>query len=61
MNKVANCNEWDKINPLTTVEIAKAQQADAILEHLFKHNAELIKDWRSNSLRTQLVPAKLVG
>ncbi len=37
MNEVfANCSDEDEIYPLTTVEIAEAQQADASLKHLFK-------------------------
>jgi hypothetical protein len=40
MNKVfVNCSEEDEIYPLTTEEIAEAQQADASLKHLFKRNA----------------------
>jgi hypothetical protein len=40
MNEVfANCREEDEIYPLTTMEIAEAQQADATLKHLFKLNA----------------------
>ncbi len=40
MNKVfANCSEEDEIYPLTTVEIAAAQRADASLKHLFKRDA----------------------
>jgi hypothetical protein len=35
----ANHSEDDDIYPLTTVEIAEAQQADVSIEHLFKHNA----------------------
>ena len=35
----ANRSEEDDIYPLTTVEIAKAQWADASIKHLFKHNA----------------------
>jgi hypothetical protein len=31
----ANCSKGDKIYPLTTEEIAEAQQADASLNHLF--------------------------
>jgi hypothetical protein len=64
MNEVfANHSEEDKIYPLTTEEIAEAQQADASLKHLFKRNAVIdpIKDWRSCSLRTLLVSAKMVG
>ncbi len=62
MNEVfANRSEEDEIYPLTTEEIAEAQQADVSLKHLFKRNAVLIKDWRSSSLRTQLVFAKMVG
>ena len=40
MNEVfANRSEEDKIYPLTTVEIAAAQWANASLKHLFKRNA----------------------
>jgi hypothetical protein len=40
MNEVfANHSDEDGIFPLTTVEIAAAQLADASLKHLFKHNA----------------------
>ncbi len=40
MNEVfANCREEDEIYPLTTVEIAAAQRADASLKHLFKRNS----------------------
>jgi hypothetical protein len=40
MNEVfANCSDKDEIYPLTTEEIAKAQQANASLMHLFKCNA----------------------
>jgi hypothetical protein len=40
MNEVfANRSEEDEICPLTTVEIAAAQRADASLKHLFKRNA----------------------
>jgi hypothetical protein len=40
MNEVfVNCSDEDKIYPLTTVEIAEAQSADASLKHLFKCNA----------------------
>jgi hypothetical protein len=40
MNEVfANRSDKDEIYPLTTVEIAAAQGADASLKHLFKHNA----------------------
>jgi hypothetical protein len=35
----ANCSDEDEIHPLTTVEIAAAQRADASLKHLFKRNA----------------------
>jgi hypothetical protein len=35
----ANCSKEDKIYPLTTAEIAEAQQANATLKHLFKCNA----------------------
>jgi hypothetical protein len=39
MNEVfANPSEADKIYPLTTVEFAAAQRADASLKHLFKRN-----------------------
>ncbi len=40
MNEVfANSSEEDEIYPLTTEEIAEAQQADASLIHLFKRDA----------------------
>jgi hypothetical protein len=40
MNEVfENCSDEDEIYPLTTVEIAAAQRANASLKHLFKHNA----------------------
>ncbi len=40
MNEVfANHSDEDEIYPLTTVEIAEAQRADASLKHLFKSNA----------------------
>jgi hypothetical protein len=35
----ANCSKEDDIYPLTTVEIAEAQRADASIKHLFKRNA----------------------
>ncbi len=35
----ANCSEEDDIYPLTTVEIAEAQWANASIKHLFKRNA----------------------
>jgi len=35
----ANRSEEDEIYPLTTVEIAEAQKADATYKHFFKHNA----------------------
>ncbi len=42
MNEVfANCSDEDEIYPLTTVEIAVAQWADASLKHLLKRNAVL--------------------
>ncbi len=40
MNEVfANHSDKDEIYPLTTVEIAEAQQADTSLKHLFKRSA----------------------
>ncbi len=40
MNEVfENCSDEDEIYPLTTVEFAEAQWADASLKHLFKRNA----------------------
>jgi hypothetical protein len=40
MNEMfANHSEEDEIYPLTTKEIAEAQQADMHLKHLFKHNS----------------------
>ncbi len=35
----ANHSKEDKIYPLTTVEVAETQQANATLKHLFKRNA----------------------
>ena len=35
----ANRSEEEEIYPLTTVEIAEAQKADATYKHLFKRNA----------------------
>jgi hypothetical protein len=44
MNKVfANYSKEDEMYPLTTVDVAKAQRADATLKHIFKHNAEIDK------------------
>jgi hypothetical protein len=44
MNKVfANCSKKDKIYPLKTAEITKAQRANVTLKHLFKRNAVLDK------------------
>jgi hypothetical protein len=57
----ANCSEENEIYLLTTVEIAAAQQANASLKHLVKRNAVIDQGWRSNSLRTQLVSANMVG
>jgi hypothetical protein len=54
-----NCSKEDKIYPLTTAETAEAQQAN--LKYLFKSSPGMIKDWRSNSWRKLLVPAKMVG
>ncbi len=39
----ANHSDEDEIYPLRTEKIAEAQQADASLKHLFKHNAEIDK------------------
>jgi hypothetical protein len=40
MNEMfANCSDKNEIYPLTTVEVAEAQWADASLKHLFKRNA----------------------
>jgi hypothetical protein len=40
MNEVfGNCSDEEEIYPLTTAEIAAAQQADASLKHFFKCNA----------------------
>jgi hypothetical protein len=62
MNKVsANCSDKDEIYPLTTVEIAEAQQADTSLKHLFKRNAVIDHGLEINSLRIRLVSAKMVG
>jgi hypothetical protein len=44
LNEVfTNCSDKDEIYPLTTVEIAEAQWADASLKHLFKRNAVIDK------------------
>ncbi len=51
-------SEEDDIYPLTTTEIAEVQKADAAYKDLFK---SLIKDWKSSSLRTPCVSAKMVG
>ncbi len=46
MNEVfANRSDKDKIYPLTTVEIAKTQWADASLKHLFQRNAVIDEGW----------------
>jgi hypothetical protein len=37
--RFVNRSDEDKVYPLTTVEIAAAQQADASLKHLFKRKA----------------------
>ncbi len=43
MNELfANPSDMDEMYPLTTVEIAEAQWADASLKHLFKRNTVLI-------------------
>ncbi len=40
MNEVfANCSDEDEIYPLTTEEIAEAQQVDTSLKHFFKRNS----------------------
>ncbi len=39
----AHCSKEVKIYPLTTTEIAEAQQANATLKHLFKCNAVMVK------------------
>jgi hypothetical protein len=62
MNEVfADCSDEDEIYPLTTAKNVGAQRTDASLKHLFKRNAVIDQDWRSNSLKTQLVSAKMVG
>jgi hypothetical protein len=59
MNEVfANCRDKDETYPLTTEEIAEAQQADASLEHLFKRNAVI---HQGLEIKLQLVSAKMVG
>ena len=57
----ANRSEEDEIYPLTTVEIAIAQRADATYKHLFKRNAVIDQGMETNSLRTHYVSAKMVG
>jgi hypothetical protein len=50
MNEVfANCSKEDEINPLTTEDIAEAQQADASLKHLFKRNAVIDQGYHKPS------------
>ncbi len=51
LNEVfANCSDEDKIYPLTTMEIAAAQRADASLKRLFKRNAVI-----DQGLETKLI------
>jgi hypothetical protein len=57
----ANCSDKDEIYPLTTVEIAAAQRADASLKHLLKHNAVIDQGLEIKLLRTQFVSANMVG
>ncbi len=58
MNEVfANRSDEDEIYPLTTVEIAAAQWADASLKHLFKHNAVIDQ---GGCQRVQLVGGLLI-
>ncbi len=55
-----NCSDEEKIYPLTSVGIAAAQRVDASLKHLFSAMQSLIKDWKSNSLKTRHVYANMV-
>jgi hypothetical protein len=51
MNEVfTNCSDEDEIYPLTTVEIAEAQRADASLKQLFECNAVI-----DQGLETKLI------
>jgi hypothetical protein len=60
MNEVfAKHSKEDKICPLTTVEIAEAQQANATPKHLFKCNA-VIDQGLEIKLIQLLVSAKMV-
>jgi hypothetical protein len=63
MNGVfANHSKEDKIYPLTTADIAEAQQADATLKHLFKCSAVIDQGLEiTDSLRALLLSAKMVG
>ncbi len=62
MNEMfANCSEEDKIYPLTTAEIAEAQQADATLKHLFKCNAVIDQRLKIKLIENTTVSTKMVG
>ena len=57
----ANRSEEDDIYPLTTVEIAEAQRADASINTSLSAMQSSTKDWKSSSLRTHYVSARKVG
>ncbi len=62
MNEVfANCSKEDEIYPLTTKEIAEAQQADASLKHLFKPNAVIDQGFKIKLIENLHVSAKMIG
>ncbi len=62
MNEVfANRSEEDKIYPLTTVEIAAVQRADASLKHLFKRNAVIDQGLEIKLIENMTCDAKMVG
>jgi hypothetical protein len=57
----ANRSEEDDIYPLTTVEIAEAQRADASIKHLFKRNAVFDQGLEVKLIENTLCVAKTVG
>jgi hypothetical protein len=57
----SNCSKEDKIFPLTSADIAKAQWADATLQHLFECNAVLDKGLEIKLIENTTCIAKMVG
>jgi hypothetical protein len=57
----ANCSDDYEIYPLTTAEIAAAHGPMQLIRTSLSTVQLLIKDWRSNSLRTLYVCAKMVS